>query len=125
MTEFVGIAVILAVCTYVLDTLGFGGTRLYLAFGSVLLLLVTLEGVKPIIEEIIDLYPSELSENIGTAALRVLGIGYIGGFFADFCQQLGAKAASDGLNLFTRVQMLSVVMPYFLDVLRSVGELLK
>ncbi len=123
MTEFVGVAVVCAVCGYILDTLGFRGTRVYLAFVSALLLIVTLGAASPLISELMSFSRGELTADIGASALRVLGIGYIGGFFSEFCTQLGAKGAADGLTLFARVQMLGVVMPHFLDILRSAGEL--
>lgn len=125
MSEFVGIAVISAVCGYLLDRLGFGGTRLYFSFVSVVMMLACVRAAAPLISGIMDFSPSGLAADVGTAALRVLGIGYVGGFFSDFCAQLGAKGASDGLLLFTRIQILSVVMPYFIDLLGSFGELMQ
>ena len=125
MSEFVGIAVISAVCGFLLEQLGFGGTRLYLSFVSVILMLVCIRAAAPIISGIMGFSPSGTAADVGAAALRVLGIGYVGGFFSDFCAQLGAKSASDGLLLFTRIQILAVVMPYFLDLLGSFGELIQ
>lgn len=124
MSEVIGVAVISAVCGYLLEQLGFGGTRLYFAFSSVIMLLICIEAAGPLLSSLMSLAEGELATEVGGAALRVLGIGYIGGFFSDFCSGLGAKGASDGLMLFTRIQIIGVVMPYFLDVLRLSGGML-
>ena len=125
MMEIFGIAVVSAVCGYVLDTLGFRGTRLYFAFVGAVMLIAAVEAAAPLLSEVMHFASAGgAAMEIGTAALRILGIGYIGGFFSDFCIQLGAKGASDGLLLFARIQMLAVVMPYFLDILNSAEELL-
>ena len=123
MTEFVGVALISAASAYVLDTLGFRGTRLYLGFVSLVMLIVTLDGAGELLNSLFGLGASKLALDIGGVALKVLGLGYIGGFFSDFCMQLGAVSVADGLTLFTRVEILSAVMPYFLNVVKLSGEL--
>ena len=124
MSEVIGIAVISAVCGYILEQLGFGGTRLYFACVSVIMLIFCIDAIGPLLSSLMSFPRGELVTDVGGAALRVLGIGYVGGFFSDFCIGLGAKGASDGLTLFTKIQILGVVMPYFLDILRLAGGML-
>lgn len=125
MIRMVGIAVVSVSSAYILERLGFGGTRLYLAFASILVLIGSAEGIGELLGAFGNITPPPLAAEISGAALRVVGIGYIGGFFSDFCAELGAKGAADGLSLLARVEMLAVVMPYFLDILSLAGELLQ
>ena len=125
MMQMAGIAVISAASAYVLDALGFGGTKLFIAFASVLILIGSLDGMYGIFEQLSQLSVPSIGKRITADALRVLGIGYVGGFFSDFCIQLGAKGVSDGLLIYTRVQMMAVIMPYLSDVLAVAGELFK
>ena len=125
MIRMVGIAVVSVLSAYVLDKLGFGGTKLYLAFVCTVIFIGCMDGIRELLGAFGGITPPPLASEISVAALRVVGIGYIGGFFSDFCSELGARGAADGLLLFTRVEMLAVVMPYFLDILSLAGELLQ
>lgn len=123
MTELVAVSVITAVSAYILNALGFGGTRLFLVFSSVVMLIFTLGRVGDVISRLVPLF-TPLGDGILVAALKVLGIGYIGGFFSDFCEELGARGAASGLSLMLRLETLGVVLPYFTDILALAKELL-
>ena len=125
MIRMVGIAVISSFAAFVLEKLGFGGTRLYLAFASLVMLIAGVEGLGTVIGSLTDIKSPSVATDVVGAALRVLGIGYIGGFFSDFCIELGAKSAADGLMLLTRVEIISVVMPYFTELLSLTEALLR
>lgn len=123
MTEIVAVAVITAVSAYILNALGFGGTRLFLAFSSVIMLIFAVERIGEELSRLLPIFTSS-AEGILVSSLKVLGIGYIGGFFSDFCEELGAHGAASWLSLMLRIETLAVVLPYFTDILALAKELL-
>ena len=123
MMELISIAFITASAAYILNALGFGGTRVFLVFGSVVMLLFVLRRAGDVISELIPLFYAPVGE-LADAALRVVGIGYIGGFFSDACLELGARGAADAISLFLRVEIVALVMPYFIDILSLAGGLI-
>ena len=54
MSEVIGIAVISAVCGYILEQLGFGGTRLYFAFVSVIMLIFCIDAIGPLLSSLMS-----------------------------------------------------------------------
>ena len=123
MTELVGVGLVCAFTAYVLNAMGFGGVRLFLVFSGVVMLSATAERAGEIIARIIPIIPEEAG-TLASSALRVLGIGYVGGFFSDVCFELGARGASDALSLFMRIEIAAVALPYLIDVISLFGEII-
>ena len=123
MKEFLCIAIIIAVSGYILNTLGFMGTRLFFAFGSVVLSLFLVGRAGELLSPLLPLLDAGGTE-LAASAMKVVGISYIGGFFSDFCTELSARGAAEGIVLLTRIEIAAVAMPYFTKILSLAGELL-
>ena len=123
MSELIAVGFIIASAAYILNAMGFAGTRAFLAFGSAVMLVFILGRVGEVIAPLLPIMDSPVGE-LADSAVRIAGIGYIGGFFSDVCLELGARGASDAISLLLRIEIAAVVVPYLMDILSMARELL-
>ena len=123
MSELIAVGFIIASAAYILNAMGFAGTRAFLAFGSAVMLVFILGRVGEVIAPLLPIMDSPVGE-LADSAVRIVGIGYIGGFFSDVCLELGARGASDAISLLIRIEIAAVVVPYLMDILSMARELL-
>ncbi len=109
---FVGMGVLLASLGFMLRELGFRGAPLIGVLGITLLFLATLlriEDVLSALDGVIKL--AGISEMV-SAALRIIGVGYVAGMSADVCRQMGEVGTAKVIEGLGRVEMLAMSMPY-------------
>lgn len=124
MSTVIGVGIVASVCAYLLEGMGFRGTKIFLVFSSVLILSAVLELVS---DKLLSafIFFSKTPSDVGKSILKILGVGYVGGISADIARDLGAAGVSDGLNLFMRVEILAMIAPYFIEILKLCEGLLK
>ena len=59
-----------------------------------------------------------------SAAVKILGIGYLFGMCADVCRELGEGNVAKGVEVVGRVEIIAVVIPYFKEIVSVGTELL-
>ena len=59
-----------------------------------------------------------------SAAVKILGIGYLFGMCADVCRELGEGGAAKAVETVGRVEIIAVVIPYFKEIVSVGAELL-
>ena len=63
----------------------------------------------------------ELSE-YASAALRVVGIGYLGGVGADVCKELGEVGIARCISLAARAELIIICVPYVIQTVHTLLE---
>ena len=103
--------------------MGFRARRSFLAAAVVLLLLGTVEGIGKIVEALFGgaAAASELAE----CAVKIVGTGYVFGISSDRCRELDAGGVATALALAGRIEIIVVVLPYFMKIVSLGTELLK
>ncbi len=122
--KILGTALLLLISAYLLRSLSFRGAPVFAAIAAILLLAESGEGVGYIFGRVKEL--SELS-NISeptAAALKILGIGYLFGICADVCRELSEPGIAKAVEMVGRVEIFTVVIPYFEKIIRAGAELL-
>ncbi len=64
-----------------------------------------------------------LSEPV-SAALKVLGLGYLYGICADVCRDMSESGIAKAVEAVGRVEIVAVVMPYFEEIIKVGVELI-
>ena len=72
---------------------------------------------------------SDLSEGFGLSelvrsALKVIGVGYLGGICADVCSELGEKSTASAVITVAKLEILILTAPYFVKVVEMGVSLL-
>ena len=123
--EVVGFALVSAVCAFFLGELGYRGARLVSVISAVMILVFVLNKISTPITELEDMLGGVSLSDIGVTIVKIIGVGYVTGISADVCNDMGAPRIADGLSLLGRVEIFTVVLPYFKEIITVGGELLK
>ncbi len=125
MLEFLGIAFILLVSALLLRSFGWRGAPVFAAVCGALLISEAVSGLALIFDgSIFSVYGDGLSEPI-SAALKILGLGYLFGICADICRELGEPGIAKSVEVAGRVEIMLVVLPFFEEILRVGSELME
>lgn len=122
--KILGSALLLLSSAYLLRALGFRGAPIFAAISAIVLISESKESLGYIFGRVKEL--SELS-NISeptSAALKILGIGYLFGICADVCRELSEPGIAKAVEIVGRVEIFAVVIPYFERIIRVGVELL-
>ena len=117
MNDFFEISAVLAVglsSVLILKAFSFKGAPIVAAL---FIVCVTLRGgeLLPPMLELFSYIPNG-AEKYAEAALRIVGIGYIGGICADTCRELGEGGLARASAMITRFEMLALAYPYILEI---------
>lgn len=118
-------AVLAASVGLLLSELGFKGKRSYSAVAAVVLISFLGEGIGELLSGVGGLSDEFGISEVSSAALKVLGCGYVFGMCSDLCSDLGESGLSRALTLAGRVEILMIVFPYFKDTVLLGLELIK
>ena len=117
-------AVVAAITVFLLKDFGWKGTPVF----CLIALIGILSFLEPTLNSLSDLF-STVGEGGGLAAeaqsvLKVIGIGYVSGITSEVCRDLGALSIASVVSLVARLEVLLLVTPYLVEVLRLGMELL-
>ena len=125
MTEVLKIcsgAIIAAVCGILLRELGWRGAAVFSIISLSVFFGVFADALSGLTKEILSV--SELGVALAVKEiLKVIGVSYLFGFCADICAELGERGLSGVLLAVGRVEILVIVTPYMLDMIRLAAEL--
>ena len=125
MLRACALALLAVILGAVLSELGFKSKKLFSVLGALLIISLLGENVSGLIGRLCAF--SEMA-GIGDAAkcaLKVVGLGYVFGFTADVCRELGEGGVASAVGIVGRVETFLVVMPYFEKTLELGAGLLK
>lgn len=125
MMSLVGAAVLCTVCYYVLAELGFRQAKLFLCFCTVVLASALIDSVREKALPLFNMINSTATADVGKTVFKIIGIGYACGICRDVADNLGAGSVSSVIDLVSKLEVLSVISPYVVELIESAGELLK
>ena len=56
--------------------------------------------------------------DIGLTALKIIGLGYLGGITSDICSDMGEMLLSKAVVLVCRIEIVLVASPYFFEIVK-------
>ena len=123
--RFCAVGLLTAVTGLLISECGRGLRKPILAVGAVVILTAVLERVGALCSELLSLASVAGVTEICTAALKVVGLGYVFGICSELCRELDAPLVATSLTLGGRVEIILVVMPYFVKTVSLGVEMLK
>ncbi len=115
--SFAGAALLLAVSGFLLSAFGWRGAPL---FGVLGVLLFLGRAVGALFPSLLDLFTSvPVASSFVTAAVKILGISYLGSLTSDICHDLGAFSAERMAIAAARAEIAILTLPFFSQILNA------
>ncbi len=118
-------ALLVAILAALLSELGFRQKKIFVALSLVVILSMLAEGIGELFSAALSLADSAGISDAAKCAVKAVGLGYIFGFTADVCEELGEKGIANAVTIGARVEIFLVSLPYFEKTVRLGIELLK
>lgn len=119
-----GLAVLLCMTAFLLRSFGWRGAPVFASIGLVLLLTEAAGVLETVFSSARSIGVSAgISEPV-SAALKVLGLGYLYGICADVCRDMSEAGIAKAVEAVGRVEIVAVVMPYFEEIIKVGVELI-
>ena len=118
-------ALLAALMGALLSEYGWRGKKAFSALCALLLICAVIpEAAKMMgaVGKIVD--ATEVGE-VGAAAVKVIGTGYVFGITSDICTELGEGGVARACGVVCRIEIFLIVLPYFLEILDAAVGLLK
>ena len=114
--KLLALAVLCAVLCALLSELGYSGKKIFGAVAITVILSAAIGGAADMISGVLSIADGAGVGKIGAVALKVVGCGYLFGFAADVCDELGERGIASAVTVAGRVEILVLVFPYFLEI---------
>ena len=119
-----GLAVLLCITAFMLHSFGWRGAPVFASVAMVILL----SEAAGVLESVL-LSARNMGVDVGlaepvSAALKVLGLGYLYGICADVCRDMSESGIAKAVEAVGRVEIVAVVMPFFEEIIKVGVELL-
>ena len=118
-------AIVSSLLAVFLGDLGFKNKKLISILSSVLILSAANEGVGVFVNKVTDLSKVAGISEACLCALKAVGLGYVFGFTADVCTELGEVGVAKAVTIAGKLEILIVALPYFEKAIELGFELLK
>ena len=119
------LALLTAILGTVLSELGFKSKKLLGILAVLLIMSLIGEDISTLIGRLAGFSDMAGIGDAAKCAMKVVGIGYVFGFTADVCRELGEGGVAGAVGIVGRVETFLVVMPYFEKTLELGAGLLK
>lgn len=116
--RLIGAALILTVSAFLLKNFGWRGAPIFTAIALVLFISEAEGELEYIFSSIKKIGSESGIENALSAAIKVLGIGYLFGVCSDVCRELGETGIAKAVEIVGRVEIIAVVVPYFEEIIK-------
>lgn len=116
--RLIGAALILTVSAFLLKNFGWRGAPIFTAIALVLFITEAEGELEYIFSSIRKIGIESGIENALSAAIKVLGIGYLFGICADICRELSEAGIAKAVEVVGRVEIIAVVVPYFEEIIK-------
>ena len=121
--SLIGLLILLTASLLILKCFGFKGAPVVCAIAMVALSSMLFEKLFSALSLFDGLREITKSRYVDSA-LRIIGIGYLGGIGADVCRELGEGGAAKCITLASRLELIAVALPYISEIFTSVTELM-
>lgn len=125
MTEkMVGVALVCAIISALLDGLGFRSRRLFSTLSVIVVMVGMIDSVSELLDGVLKLTEGAGIADAAETAVRAVGLGYVFGFTSDICNSLGESTIASLVNAVGRVEIFLLALPYFVKTVEMGAELL-
>lgn len=108
-----------------LSEMGWRGKRVFTAVCAAVLLSALSEGVSSLFGKVMSVSEAAGISEVAKSAVKIIGVGYIFGVSSDICTELGENTLAGTLTMAGRVEILLIVLPYFIKILSFGLELIE
>ena len=119
-----GIALSAAILALLLSEIGYHGGRLIGISATVLILIVAIGRISDILSLFNPLLSGEEIKEPIRLGLKVVGVGYTVGVCRDMVEEMGHKSLAGALMTLGRVEILLIVAPKIIEVVRLAMSLI-
>ena len=118
------LALVCAASAFILRGLGWRGVPILCAISFVGLISFVMPYLSELSSLIKSIAESSHLLDSASAALKVTGVGYLGGVSADICRELDCPSGASAVILVARIEIIGIVAPFFVEILRMGKELI-
>ena len=117
-------AVTSAVAAFLLRQFGWRGLPVFASVSFIAILSFSLPYMRELIGLISSVAASQSLLDSATAAIKIIGVGYLSGITADVCRELELPGAASAVMLVGRIEIIAIVSPFFYEIIRMGRELI-
>ena len=116
--RLIGAALILTASAFLLKSFGWRGAPVFTAVALILFIGEAKSELEYMFASIKKIGTESGIEDALSAAIKVLGIGYLFGICADICRELFETGIAKAVEVVGRVEIIAVVIPYFEEIIK-------
>lgn len=119
--EVLGVAVIAAICAFILKSLSFKGALVFSAISALVIIsdsLLLMDGLFP---SFLPLFSDGEGAEAIRSAVKILAIGYLFGICSDLCREMGEGSIAKALEVAGRVEIMLILLPFITRII-GMGE---
>ncbi len=124
MTDIIALAMLFAVSALLLKAFSWRGAPVFCAIAAIFLLSYIMRDVSSLVSSVISLTSDAGIDRAVSAAIKILGMGYLFGISEDAVRELGEPGIAKTLELAGRIEIMLVILPFFEEILNVGVELL-
>jgi hypothetical protein len=124
ISKTVGVALVCAILSALLDGLGFKSRRLFSTLSAIVIMVGLIGIVSELLSEVMKITEGTGIGDAADKAIRAVGLGYVFGFTSDICNSLGESTLASLVTAVGRVEIFLLALPYFVKTIELGMELL-
>ena len=124
ISKTVGVALVCAILSALLDGLGFKSRRLFSTLSAIVVMVGLIGTVSELLSEVMKITEDTGIGDAADKAVRAVGLGYVFGFTSDICKSLGESTLASLVTAVGRVEIFLLALPYFVKTIELGMELL-
>lgn len=124
MSDILAIAFIGVCASLVLKNIGYKGAGVVVSVVIICILGSLVDKIGEIKNELFALFDDALALKCGQTLVKILGVTYLSSICEQTCEALGEAQIAKGVEVWGRVEIIAILMPYFKSLLRLGGEFL-
>ena len=124
ISKAVGVALVSAILSALLDGLGFRSRRLFSALSAIVVMVGLIGSVSELLGSVMEIANGTGIADAADKAVRAVGLGYVFGFTSDICNSLGESTLASLVTAVGRVEIFLLALPYFVKTIEVGVELL-
>ena len=122
--KLIGAALILTASAFLLKSFGWRGAPIFTSLALILFIAEAEGEFEYIFSSIKKIGLESGIEEALSAAVKVLGLGYLFGISADICRELGESGIAKSLEVVGRVEIIAVAVPFWKKIIETGVELM-
>lgn len=113
----VGFLLLSAAVAVLIKGMGFKGAELFVTLAVVIFFGIAIDAVAILKDGIFASLIVEGVESYAADAMKLVGVGYLGGIGSDICRELGEGGIAKCIGIATGIEMLMLALPYAEDIM--------